>query len=812
MLARFLERVNFSSKWKDGFTNMKNSISAIAGGALFIYVVGFLLGKAIILNDLAPFAIAFFAVMLLRKPAIANILAVVITLGALTVSWQHAIYIGGAISLLMIAYGYLEKKGQQDVSLLPYQVLAATIISKVAVLYWLTELTNYTFVMAGLESALALLLTLIFVQAVPILFGRMTSRILKNEEIICVFILIASVLIGMSNWVWYGVHMDQIMGGLAIILLAYAGGAGIGAAIGVVIGLIMSLANPLLMSQIAIFAFAGLLAGLLKEGKKVYVMAGFFIGYITLSIYMRPGIDLYPVFVEIFSVFFLFSLVPKSVVNYITGLIPGTSANMWNQQEYKKKVKELVSGKVDRYGYMLGELATTFETKNIKRNQEADFQQLIEHVADISCQNCNRYNRCWQTEFYKTYQGFVDIFIRFESGETVSHQRLPKDLNAKCVDKKRLLEVLYQEFKAFQKEYYWKGQVEECRGLLAEQLKGISQVMGQLSVEISKEGLEFSKQEVEISRAMEKLGLSIQHAQIVSLEKGNIDIRVTKNGCGQRDECEKILAPMITDIVGENVSTKNKRGCNCANEECILTIASAPVYEVEYGFVSIGKGGTFVSGDSYEGIDLGNGKYVLAISDGMGNGQRAREESQAAIKLLKTLLQAGLTEDTAIKTINAALMLRSSEEMFATLDLAFINLFTGETKFMKVGSSPSFIKTGKDVEIVNGRSLPVGILHEIQYSLEQRVLKQGDYILMVSDGILDSIRHVNDKEDWLRRILLQISCDDPQEIADVIVEKVLRFNENEVIDDTTILVAKIMPYQPEWASISIPDSKKLVTA
>ncbi|WP_083248507.1 stage II sporulation protein E [Desulfuribacillus stibiiarsenatis] len=795
--------------WQQG---IKERWKFLWQSSLFTYIVGFLLGKALILDNLAPFAIAFFAVIMMRRPKSVTPLALVISLGAMTVSWQHTIFVGGTIAILICMHSYLEKKGLQEMSLLPYQVLLATLSSKVIALYGLTELSNYTFVMAVLESFLALLLTLIFTQAVPIVIGRMTPRILKNEEIVCAFILIASILVGTSNWVWQGVHVDQILGGLAIILLAYAGGAGIGAAIGVVIGLIMSLANPIAISQIGTFAFAGLLAGLLREGKKLAVMLGYFIGYMTLSIYMRPGADLLPIFVEIFSVFFLFSITPKSLIDYITGLIPGTSVNMWNQNEYKNKVKELVAEKVDRYGIMLQELSTTFEMKKTKHNQEEDFQKLIQHVAQVGCQRCARHERCWKEEFYQTYQSFVDVFIRLESKEVLEARNLPKGIINKCIDKKNLVAVLNHEFELFQKEYYWKEQIAECRGLLAEQLKGISQVMDDLSKEIAKEGLEFSKQEVEISRAMEKLGLAIQHTQIINLDQGNIDIRVTKNGCRQKDECEKLLAPMITDIVGENVTVKSRKGCSCSDGECTLVLASAPVYDIEYGFVSIGKGGTFISGDSYEGVDLGNGKYVLAISDGMGNGKRAREESQAAIKLLTTLLQAGLSEDTAIKTVNAALMLRSSEDMFATLDLSFINLFTGETKFMKVGSSPSFIKSKDTVDVVNGRSLPVGILQDIQCSIERKALKQGDIILMVSDGILDSIRHVNDKEDWLKRILAQISCKDPQEIADTIVEKVMRHNNNEVVDDTTVLVARIKHYQCDWSSIQVPGVEKFTTS
>src|SRR5699024_11342704 len=90
-------------------------------------------------------------------------------------------------------------------------------------------------------------------------------------------------------------------------------------------------------------------------------------------------------------------------------------------------------------------------------------------------------------------------------------------------------------------------------------------------------------------------------------------------------------------------------------------------------------------------------KFAMAISDGMGNGVRANEESGETLRLLQQILQTGIPEKVAIKSINSILTLRSTDEIFATLDLAVLNLHNASAKFLKIGSTPSFIKRGREV-------------------------------------------------------------------------------------------------------------------
>ncbi|HFH7542321.1 TPA: SpoIIE family protein phosphatase, partial [Streptococcus agalactiae] len=200
---------------------------------------------------------------------------------------------------------------------------------------------------------------------------------------------------------------------------------------------------------------------------------------------------------------------------------------------------------------------------------------------------------------------------------------------------------------------------------------------------------------------------------------------------------------------------------------------------------------------------LSVGKYALAISDGMGNGQRAHMESKETVKLLQKILQSGIDEEIAIKSINSILSLRTTEEMFTTLDLAMVDLRDASAKFLKIGSTPSFVKRANNILKIEASNLPMGIIEDVEVDVVGEQLKTGDILIMMSDGIFEGAQHVENHELWMKRKIKELQTEDPQEIADIIMEEVIRSGDGYINDDMTIVVAKVKKNMPKWATIPI---------
>jgi stage II sporulation protein E len=199
------------------------------------------------------------------------------------------------------------------------------------------------------------------------------------------------------------------------------------------------------------------------------------------------------------------------------------------------------------------------------------------------------------------------------------------------------------------------------------------------------------------------------------------------------------------------------------------------------------KDGQMVSGDSFSQMELRNGQLLMVLADGMGCGMDASEQSEQLVDLLEEMLEAGFKKETAIHILNELLTVKSQGETFATLDLCMLDLYTGVGEFLKMGASATFIRRGDWIETIQSTSLPVGVTEQTEIDAIQKKFYHGDMIVMVSDGLLDGIIFEN-KEECLKELLLDIKTNNPQELAEELMERVRRMNTRGMRDDASILV------------------------
>jgi stage II sporulation protein E len=268
-----------------------------------------------------------------------------------------------------------------------------------------------------------------------------------------------------------------------------------------------------------------------------------------------------------------------------------------------------------------------------------------------------------------------------------------------------------------------------------------------------------------------------------------------------------LVTPLLTEILGEPIAVWRKVVSD-RSAQAVITLGSARRFELKTGAATAAKGGGLVSGDSYCYMNLGTGKYAVALSDGMGNGERAQDESSAALKLLRRLLQAGMSEERAVDTVNSILSLRTTDEMFATVDLALVDLNTAQARFMKIGSTPSFIKRGKQVHVLSAANPPIGILKEIEVEPVEMELKPGDLVIMMTDGVYDAVNAAN-KDAWMMRLISEIDTKDPQHFADLLLEKTVRHREGRIHDDMTVVISRVEHHTPEWSTIRLQGLKRM---
>ncbi|MBS4193413.1 stage II sporulation protein E [Bacillus sp. FJAT-49705] len=778
-----------------------------------LLLIGFLLGRALILSKLMPFSLPFFAAVYFIRRDKAPLALIGLIAGAATISIANAVSAFGITFLFLFVFRVSKKWLHNELRALPFFVFSTLLAGKLVEDFILTKkLTLYDGVMAGVEASLGFILTLIFIQSIPLLSISKRRQTLKTEEIVCLIIMLASVMTGTIGWSVYDLSIEHVMSRYLVLLFAFVAGATVGSTVGVVTGLIFSLANVSSFYHMSLLAFAGLLGGLLKEGRKIGVAAGLLIATLLIGMYGEENSHLLKTVLETAAAIFLFILTPQALLTKIAKHIPGTPEYAAEQQQYMRKMRDVTAQRVAQFSNVFQALSKSFSSYDDpsewqKGEEGREFDYFLSNVTGKTCQNCFKKEHCWTRNFDTTYDYMKEIMNELDHfGET--SPRLSREWEKHCTRSKKVTETIQQELTFYHANQKLKKQVQESRRLVADQLRGVSEVMGDFAKEIQRERENHHKQEEQILEALQDFGIHIEQVEIYSLEQRNVDIDMTIPYCRGHGECEKLIAPMLSDILRETIVVKNEECSTFPNGFCHVTFRSAKAFNVETGIAHAAKDGGFISGDSYSTMELGCGKFAIAISDGMGNGERAHIESNETLQLLQKILQSGIEEKVAIKSVNSILSLRTTDEIFSTLDLAMIDLQNAGAEFLKIGSTPSFIRRGNKVIKVEASNLPMGILQEFEVDVVSEQLKAGDLLIMMSDGIFEGPKHVENFDLWMKRKISELKTEDPQDVADLIMEEVIRSRSGYIEDDMTVVVAKIKHNTPKWTSIPVHNLRK----
>jgi len=197
-----------------------------------------------------------------------------------------------------------------------------------------------------------------------------------------------------------------------------------------------------------------------------------------------------------------------------------------------------------------------------------------------------------------------------------------------------------------------------------------------------------------------------------------------------------------------------------------------------------------ISGDNYAFFETGAGNLTVVLSDGMGSGDKACVDSTMVVELMEKFLEAGFQTEMAIQMINSALLTGEENANMSTLDLCSLDLYSGECRFVKVGSACSYIKRQHLVNRISAGNLPLGVFQRPDMETVGRELMDGDYIIMISDGVLDALSQ-GIGEDMLSELIGSMSLENPGEMANSILNYCIRECKGHIRDDMTVLVIGI---------------------
>lgn len=334
--------------------------------------------------------------------------------------------------------------------------------------------------------------------------------------------------------------------------------------------------------------------------------------------------------------------------------------------------------------------------------------------------------------------------------------------------------------------YLWHNKVLETREAMAIQLNEMADMLEDYTKPVAEDRKVLFGIEDYLKHRLRERKVTARKISVCENAKGRLEVRVTAKKKKKTDLKIEVLENVISEAVGRKMRINTRDIVEITGEFCEYLFLEEVNFTIVSGSARKTREDQERSGDNFSFMEMSSGQTFMSICDGMGSGPRAQGYSEMVVDLLEQLLESGFCESTALKLVNSVLLTGNQWQEPAAVDMALIDRYSGICRFLKMGAACTYIKRGNWVECIKSTSLPMGVFGEVDVETITKKLYNGDFVIMISDGIVDSL-NCEDKEETIGRIIMDISTSSPREMAVQILSRSLVLSDGIPKDDMTVI-------------------------
>ncbi len=464
-----------------------------------------------------------------------------------------------------------------------------------------------------------------------------------------------------------------------------------------------------------------------------------------------------------------------------------------NGEEYvKQELQNTAKKKLEGIACSFTKLATSFDyLSEQKRSLDRDdLGVVLDDVSDNLCRSCKQCTYCWENKFKESYDSVNVLLEAARVNGAVTTDDMPDLMKEYCIQIPMFIDETNRNLAIAKLKMTWHNRMAESREAVAGQLKEIARIVEDFSGNLCDTGEIIEVKRRKINNKLRRHRVKAQRILMFERECRGMELHITAKCMRGRCITTKETAALIGQALGKRLIPRDDSRNVIGRKYADYVFCEDANYKVLTGVARASKEKNEVNGDSFSFLYPDSQDVVMMLSDGMGTGEKAFRESGMIIELLEEFLEAGFREEPAIRLINSVLVLKSEQSMFSTVDICLLNLCAGTCDFVKIGAATTFIKRDQYVETISSNSMPAGMLNRMEYVKTSKKLYDGDYVIMISDGVLDCVQE-EDKERYLQDVIMSITYKSPQEVANAILTAALGKHAYEPMDDMTVLVTGI---------------------
>ena len=634
------------------------------------------------------------------------------------------------------------------------------------------EIIDNEYALKGIAAAATIVFSFFCFKTVYAVMYRVYRCRLREDELVCCAVVYTAIGTGLYNLTG-GFVYTAFAAGLIVfcVRLARSPAALIAALVAALPPAVVSL-NPM---PLTVYLSGAVLALLFSNAGRIFPSI-ITLAAATVYLYFTGGFDCSAGLIVFRSVLLIIFMILPAIppASFFTKLKNSLLVKEVLPDTAVERNRRRTGEKLYRISEVFREIECAFNALDEDVNEGGARARMLSDLRDKCCKNCSRAKKCAGTNVYTGFRKLIDTGCVKGKVNLID---LPSEVTLNCAKPADLLALLNSVIAEYRRYMTEAENAKSGRILLADQARGIAEVMKACAVELSKSYSEYSALEEQIKVKLSSSGVSCPELYI-----SGDDMEICAVICG------KINLKTVTDIISDCTNRKYvlKDRLNYDGEKSCLIFCAPPALDAAFGVAFAVKNGEKVSGDTHSVIRINEHSFLMALSDGMGSGEYAKKVSATAISLIEAFYRAEMPEGTVLKTINKLLSF-NRDERFTCIDIAAVNLNTGVADFVKIGSPAGVIVREGEIKVLESQSLPLGILDNLRPNVCSEQLKSGDIVVFMSDGITSAFPSYSDLYEFLQGL----NPLNPQNLADKILAGALAMSGQVVSDDMTVLCTRL---------------------
>lgn len=435
------------------------------------------------------------------------------------------------------------------------------------------------------------------------------------------------------------------------------------------------------------------------------------------------------------------------------------------------------------------------EKKDVLGN---DMDFLCQSIMQDVCRKCPKYRECYGSRQKETIGEIASILEQAYQCSGVDGRMASSEFRRNCVFFQPFMEEISWLYRLIYQNIYWEQRYDEIKQVMCRQLDEHRLFLRECRVNMQKGEEICGRKKMALKTLFFRKGIHFIKGKEYKDGSGLLQVTV---------QVQPLLGTKKAELVRKCLDTYYKRNFYRNMETTWLRPGKNRIsfieengFHVVFGQRCCNKKGEDVCGDTFSFTNFGRKRAVMLLSDGMGTGKKANEDSRRLIETLEDLLEAGISEEFALEMIQDALLFQD-KGAFSTIDAAVISLKTGILKLLKAGGMATFIRHKNSVERIMPAALPPGCRIGQQFDLKYKKLYDGDMVIMVSDGMLE-FENMPEISFRMESLIGKIKTNNAQVFANELIEAVPVL-EDGYDDDRTVLVAAIWEKGTQKCGINI---------